>query len=383
MKVKFFCDYYREPTAAKYQHLLIVLAEGLKALNIPLWGNLDYWYDHEEQAYLIQKDKEDGDADVHVYTTCLGELNTDFIKDLDLNKINVLLDDQDGWASPSMDQEYAPFDLVLTCHYTKYLTDNEKLLEGYENFKPKYLPNVRPWAYGLSNRMKFYIQKHSVEKLKDRVLINYRVDHNLRVILTNKVKNLVKKWPIYTNTTQDPSLENLDILSYWAQTGRRHNEQYYKDLNGSLFTLAFGGELIFHPTEGKWHRKLWATMAKAITKIQRTLGLNESIKLTHVLIQFDNWRFTEAMASNTIPLHIDYDFWNFMWPINPTPGKHYIACKGLDAESMVKEMEAYSEEELKEIAENGRQWILDNYSAKPTAERFLKLIDEIKEQSGK
>jgi hypothetical protein len=380
MKVKFICDHYRGASCAMYQHMLIVLAEGLKELDISFWGNINYWFDHESKKFLIEKEKEyHGDADIYVYSSTLGESNTDFIKNIDLSKINVVLDDQDGWASPSMDNDYAPFDLVLTCHYNKFLEKNTLQMKSYEKFRTNYLPNVRPWAFGISNRIIQYNAKYYHLMVEDKVLLNYRVEHNLRTILTTKLSSIISKWSVYYNITSDPpNTDKQDKLSYWSQTGRRHHEQYFKDLNTSLFTMAFGGVLFFKPTGNDLFAKLHLKLSRLITKFQRLIGVSESINLTHIMSQFDNWRFIESMLSNSIPLHIDYDYWNICWPVNPIDGKHYIAVKGLNLKQALEKMESMSEVDLQNIRIKGREWAIENYGPKATAERFLKYIRELK-----
>ena len=92
------------------------------------------------------------------------------------------------------------------------------------------------------------------------------------------------------------------------------------------------------------------------------------------MTQYGGWRFFESFLSNTVPIQIDLDYWACEWPVLPIPGEHYWAVKGMDFEGSARELMKLSDQELKRISENGRKWVLDNYSPKPIADRFLSYI---------
>ena len=381
MKILFYSSAYQKPEWARYQHTSVSLAEGFRDLGIEYYGNIDYWYDLDNQCYLIQKAPEGFDPDVVIYSSHYLLDFPEELANVDFSKKTVLIDNEDGWDTPAMDDQYKDFDLILRCHLSKKVrTHREKML--WETAQAKcsnYLPQVKPWNFGLSYRMINAIDKFKDRPVKDQVLCNFRMPHNLRDLGVqgfNKV--LDKKYKIFNNITETLDVTDTDDhLSYWSQTGRRHNEVYYKDINESKFNYAFGGKFYYDPIGHNKLLKLKQTFQRGMAFLSNKLGLSPKENTYYTMTQYGGWRLFESFLSNTVPIQIDFDYWDLDWPVMPEHGKHYWAVKGFRFEESAKELDQLSEEELQKIVEQGRQWVLDNYHPKVVAERFLSYIEKL------
>ena len=115
MKILFHLEPYREPKMAHYQHAMLTIAEGLKELGVEFYGNIDYWYDLEDQEYTVQKAPEGFTPDVSIYSCWYVIRNKDtFLDKVNYDHINVLLDAQDGWETPVLWPIFDDFDLILS-----------------------------------------------------------------------------------------------------------------------------------------------------------------------------------------------------------------------------------------------------------------------------
>lgn len=378
MTFKFHISPYSNPGWARYQHTTVVLAEGFQALGLKYTGNIDYWWNVEEGEYLIQKSADDN-ADVHIYSSHLLLDDPSYMEKIDWTKYNVFIDNEDGFDTPAMEDKYAKFNLILRCHVNKkFYTFTEKM-EWAQEKRSNFLPQVKPWNFGLSNRIINYVDKYRGEEVKDRVLCNFRMPHNMRKLGVegfNKV--LSNQYEIYNNVTEGLDVtETDDDKGYWAQTGRRHNEQYYKDINGSKFTYAFGGKLWQDPIGSNKALKMKSIYYKGMDFIKKKIsGVEMYAPEIYTMTQYGGWRFFESFLSNTVPIQIDLAYWGCEWPEMPIASKHYWAVKGTNFEASAKELIKLSDEELQKISDQGREWVLKHYSPTAVANRFLSYIEK-------
>lgn len=377
MKIKFFSSPYRDPGNARYQHTSVVLAEGLRELGVPYFGDREYWWDLSTNCYLISDGGQE-DADVYVYSS---QFLLDFpseLEKIDYSKITILIDNEDGFYTPSMDDRYGKFDLILRCHYNKKFKEFKHLLDwdGKENWRPNYLKNVVPWNYALSYRMIEGVKKSWELKTENRVLSNFRMYHNYRQwSVEGFTKGFNNQIEIYNNITD--SLEVLDTddnLSYWAQTGRRHNEQFYSDINSSKLLFAFGGRVYYDPS-GSRFKELFG---RAFCKIANLMSLPPQEYRFNTMTQYGGWRLFEGFLANTVPIQLNFDYWGLDWPVNPIHKKHYWGVDGYNFEASAKELLSLSDRELSDIAQEGKEWVMRNYSPRVVASRFIDHIENLK-----
>jgi hypothetical protein len=323
MKIKFFCAKYEKATKAWYQQV-ISLAEGFIELGteeVEFFGNINYWFDNERNEYLIKEDN-NSDYDVAIYSFQYFESGND-MRSFNPNKFNVLYDHADGYGFWSR-CTHIPFNLILRSHYNII----------YEN---QYSKNVIPWFFYLPTCVINEIDKYS-HNIEEDVYVNFRLSHGLRTTQFNKIKSDIGSKNIYHNIS-----EGLDIiddsngnLTYWSQTGRRFDSNYFEELSKHRFTFAFGGELIGNG-----------------------------------LYQYDSWRFWEVMYSNSIPIHMNLEENGCKFPINPKHEKEYI---GVDTYYDYKKLLKYSKKDLVDISKQGKLFVKDNYNCKNIAKIFLAKI---------
>ncbi len=96
-----------------------------------------------------------------------------------------------------------------------------------------------------------------------------------------------------------------------------------------------------------------------------------SLKQNERIIQWDSWRFWEALALGSVPVHIDLEKHGVELPVMPENWKHYI---GINLNNIEEDIERIlsSESEIRKIAESGHEWVMRNYSSRKSAERFIK-----------
>lgn len=357
LRVKFFLMPFDGALNSRYQFISIVLAQGFKELGVRFTANINYWWQHNTNDYLFVQD--DADADVHIYESVFFTDQKNGWASVDDRKINILVDHNDRMFTPALDQAFKHFALILRNHY----------LPDY-----KYRSNVIPWAFGFTNHTLEHINASINEPVQNRVMISYRKLHDIRK-LSNQylVPKLAERFEIYDFESEDPPAAiQEDEKSLWCQTGRRYDPVYYKELNRSLLNLAFGGTPIVPPLP-------LSLPDKVVGKIKRTLlaaryGKENIPAHYYSLVQYDSWRLWESFASNACPVFSNCDQFGITFPVKPIAGKHYIAVDGFDFAGAARRIDAMSTEQIQEISSAGRDWVLQHYSPKPTAERFLQLI---------
>ena len=313
MIIKFFCDEYEYPAKAQYTQS-ICLAYGLKQKGIDFFGENNFWFDQESNSYLIRKDQRN--YDIAIYSDAYVRNNS---VTLDSSKYNVLYDQADGigsWAKLT----HLPFDLVLRTHYTERI---------------EYTKNVKPWVFYIPSIVRNTIKQFHSQEITEDVWVNHRIveGHPIR---THLYKMFVAKLPAERIFEKIIENEPEEYPSYWAQTGRRYNPLYFKELSKHRFTFSFGGSI--------YQEKL---------------------------IQYDSWRFWETMYSSSIPLQLNLSNWDCSFPVKPIENKHYIPI--LDSSS-IENLFEYSTKELNEISKQGIEFIEKYYTEEQLTNYFLENV---------
>lgn len=374
MRFKFFVIPIYPYGNDHYYHEIIALAEGLKELGHEVWGNVNYWFEPEKGSYLIKKN-ESKDFDVAIYDFRYVKsfehlLFREGYPNFDLKKIHVLVDRND-WISPiwHKNKHYRIFNLILAGHLLRNV---------------KYPPNVRPWAMGLTNRIIKYIDKYfNPDAPYEKVIgYNFRVGHNLRGYLVSRFREVPCKYPLVECVTKGlgGALPHGDLLDkyYWKKTKWRHDPLYFKMLNEKLLFFTVGGYYQFKPIVYEPYSILDRLKRKPFYYLYKLYKyFNKDFSPFIFVFQWDSFRFWEVLYSRACPIHLDFDYWNFLLPENPVEGKHYLGIKKLDVESFVNRLNSLSEEQILEIGLEGRNWVLEKYSPLAQAQRFLSYLNEI------
>jgi len=140
--VYFYCAPYESPEKARYQHTALSLAEGLRELGIASFASAPYWQEEPaEKRFTICHDAlcNPADCDAVVF-------NNDWLESghviaeakVRQSQPAVYLNAADGWRTRSADPTVRGCSLVLRSHY---------------NTSYHYPTHVKPWAFGLTNRI--------------------------------------------------------------------------------------------------------------------------------------------------------------------------------------------------------------------------------------
>lgn len=366
-KIFFYCTPSGPPDNTRDQYEIVTLAEGLKQLGIKFCSNIDFWrLSSDREEYLFEYDPEcnPDDCTIVVFNgASFDYYGNQFPRNLfhpRRNYLTVYMDRADGIRTPSFNKEFRQFDLILKTHY---------------NQKYNYPANVKPWAYGLSDRILDQTQDiPSFEERKRILLFNFRVNHTLRAKIRNVLlPNLKTVLPVDESIDRfDFPPTNPDDYLQWAQTGRRHYPQYYQRLKQSAACACFGGKFI--PV---WPRNLASLQARAMRKIVNSSVLASLPYRFSGILQWDSWRFWESLAAGCVTFHVDFEQNGLVLPVIPSNWQHYI---GVDLDNIQATVDQIAKEPeiLAKISVAGRQWAIEHYSPRAIATRFLETLQTLK-----
>jgi hypothetical protein len=360
--VFFYCAPSGIPDSKKtvYQHVLVALAEGLKELGVPFYANRDFWKPQiEENDYLFQLNSAvtPDDCSVVVIHTAWFTAGLPMPEDLfhhERRYITVYFESEAD-AKHAWNDEFRQFDLIFRCHY---------------NSRFKYPSNFHPWAFGLSNRILHeLVQIPIFSERNSSILVNFRIKHPIRNLVQEQLLPHLEPTLMVDSSvdpTQNPPVDPYALLQ-WTQTDRRHYPSYYKRLSFSRACACFGGLLINPwPLDAFGPSKPWD---RVINKFLSVLD-----RRPRRIMNWESWRFWEAMAAGSVVLHVNLEKYGAMLPVMPQNWHHYI---GVDLENLQDTVDRIESDPalLKTISSAGREWSLQHYSPLPTARRFLSTLN--------
>ena len=92
--------------------------------------------------------------------------------------------------------------------------------------------------------------------------------------------------------------------------------------------------------------------------------------ITKALYQWDSFRLWEAFSAGCLVIHTDLDEEGCVLPVMPQNGFHYLGLNLKNPRGMRERILKLSSS-FGQIAQNGREWALANYSPRAIAQRFL------------
>lgn len=346
-------------------HSCICLAEGLTDLGVACYSDFANYLPGIGKDFLMKYDDDHHiqDADIVIihYTLYERDVHADEtlirLNRLPRKYITVFLDDSDGLRTPGFRKGAQNCDYVLKSHYNRL----------YE-----YPDNFRPWQFGVSNRILNAVSPLPYSERIPQILVNFRAKHQLRDYMGELIRPVFSKymnWNAECDTFTSDTLEGDDLL-FWEQTGARHYPEYYKKLSSSMVCACYGG--VFAIPIGNYN-KYTAKIAREANDI---FHLYEWDRVR----QWDSWRLWEAWAAACCVVHIDLEKYGCVLPVMPENGKHYIGVdiKNIDKLESLLAMDSKRSGEsslLGDIAANGREFVLENYTPRKVAERLLNLIE--------
>lgn len=371
-RIFFYCR--NEP--GNLQEDVIALAEGFKDLGIPTYSSCDYWLQSTQPGdYLLSHDPNVGvdDCDIVIvsYTWPYWiRMNTFDLVRRPLPEglfkkgrkyTTVYMDNHDGHRTVSWEEEYRQFDVIL----------RSKL-----NRRAWHPSNLRPWAYGLNNRI--LDATSNALPFADRrkvLLINFGASHpyphgtrNLAARLFDpQIRNMFPLDDTKDDLRKRPAAP-YDALM-WEQTGNRYSSAYYERLKSSQAVACFCGELIPPmPYRNPECYLAGGNKAKLRRFFYELLGRFDPRSPRSV--QWDSFRFWEALAAGCVAFNLDLEYYGVELPVMPVNWKHYIGVNLSRIDQVITRLRDDPSTLLK-VAQLGQKWAYENYSPKAAATRLL------------
>jgi hypothetical protein len=350
-----------------YQHGTVCLGEGLKALGVEFYSNVNFWLPSQDEPFLFRYDSNvtPDDCDVVVINDFWWQKRSEFPRALfdpehllrkERSNQVVFLDLSDD--APQKNFREAGLDCFN--HYFKaHMTNSSPLFN-----------NSHAFPFGLSERiLKELHNLPAFSERKHELLVNTRSialygDHSLRnYIYKNFLPKINSIIPLNSTKLLDARKRGKYHSLQWAQASGRHNPGYYELLLSTTTCSSFGGYFIspfpYYP---------WTLPGRICRKAITKFGWK-----TSRLVQWDSWRFWESLAAGCVTIHLDFDKYGFLLPVMPENWKHYI---GIDLDNIDGSIDLIIKnlERLPEISAAGRSWALEYYSPVAVARRFLEIV---------
>ena len=363
------------------QEDVITLAEGLRELGIPFHANCNYWQETTEPgSWLFRHDPavRPDDCDVVVVSyfypywirsRTFQELRQplpDGLFKKGRKYKTVFMDHFDGHRTVSWEPEYRQFDLIL----------RTKL-----NRRAWHPANLRPWTMPLEKRI-IEATRNAPEFGKRRkvMLVNYGASHpyphGTRDLSAKVFEPKIEAILPIDRTKDDLTKEPQDPYErlMWRQTGYRFSRSYYERLKNSQAVACFCGEMIPPmPFRNPECYLVGGNKAKIRRFFYEMLGKLDPRPARSV--QWDSFRFWEALAAGCVAFNIDLERYGVVLPVMPENWKHYI---GINLENTDQDIRRIRESPalLEDVAASGREWALRNYHPVESAKRLLDSIGE-------
>jgi len=358
-----------------YDSGIIHLAEGLKEVGISFCASINYWRTAVNEDYLFKYNKDfnpAADADVVILSNTWAEHIDPFsfkeaalplpewLFDNSRKFLLIYLDLRDGYKTISYTPLFRKFDFIFRTH---------------KNLRTKNWPNIHPWAFGFQNRVIKGKKNISVENKNFQIAVNFyyshKYVHQLRELAENKIISGLDASFINRKVTARKKPEEPFSGLMFDQTGGLHNPEYYNILENTLIVAAFCGYMIPGLPDDPSVYLVGGNKAKIKKQVYKLLSAVTGYEQR--VIQWDSWRFWETLALGSVPMHVDLAKYGVELPVMPVNWKHYI---GVDLNNINQTVERVIEEKnlIYQIAKEGNEWCMINYSPEASAKRFLKTI---------
>lgn len=363
-----------------YQYDIIPLGEGLAELGVPFCANTTYWTKQDGEV-LFQSNSavRPLDCDAIVVSTSFlnrvkqtmeidrGELPRWLVdRQRGVRPVVVALDASDGYLSPVTTHWAGCFDIILRSQY---------------NHRLWWPGNVKPWAYGLTNRILQSAEKahRGWEEKKGCMYVfgaSHRFPHVAREWAAKHILPELSQIMPIDGAMDDLNVEPQDPWEalLWKQCTRKHLPGYFARLGSARACAAFCGDLIpafpakpdylVGGNKAKLKRTLWEGLGRILGRPRRN-------------VQPDSLRFWEALASGAAVLHHDAEETGWELPVPPVAFETYLPAS-LSGDNRRLFETLRDEKALRRIAELGWTWAFKNYRPRAVTERFLKLIQQRK-----
>ena len=157
----------------------------------------------------------------------------------------------------------------------------------------------------------------------------------------------------------------------WDQTSKRHSRVYFERMKSCLVSSAFCGDEI---PAAPWNPSKYCVGGGKARFLRSCFDSIQSIDPRPLrVVSGDSFRFWESLACGTIPIQVDFEHYGLKLPKQPRPFLHYLPVRLDDIpESSVRIKEILGR--IPELASGAKNWALEHYSPKATAQRLLEEI---------
>ena len=367
--------FYCREEEGNLQEDVIALAEGFRELGIPCYANCNYWQESVAGDYLLRHDPDVTPDDCDIVVVSYTWPYWIRMRTFDLVRRplpdglfkkgrryrTVYMDSHDGHRTVSWEPEFRQFDFIL----------RSKL-----NRRAWHPGNVRPWATGLNGRVIRATDGAAPFHARQRaILVNFGASHpyphGTREIARAQFDPRISAILPVDRTTDDLSQEPDDAYErlMWRQTGGRYSRAYYERLKSSQAVACFCGELIPPmPYRNPECYLVGGNKAKLRRFFYELLGRFD--RRPRRSVQWDSFRFWEALAAGCAAFNTDLDRYGVCLPVMPVNWTHYV---GIDLDRVEPVIERLIDDPgcLARIAAAGREWALSHYAPARMAERLL------------
>jgi hypothetical protein len=273
----------------------------------------------------------------------------------------VYMDSHDGYRTVSWEPEFRQFDVILRA----------KL-----NRRAWHPANMKPWVLGLNDRiLDATADPRPFADRSQRLLVNFGASHpyphGTRELAARTFEPRVAKVLPLDRTRDDLSVSPPDAFDalMWRQTGHRFSRSYYERLKSSQAVACFCGDMIPAAPFAGADRYLEgggrAKVRRAISEL-----LDRFDPRPRRAVQWDSFRFWEALAAGCAAINIDLDRYGVALPVMPTNWTHYI---GIDFDRTDEAVDRIVSDlgVLDRVAAAGREWAIEHYSPRALAARLL------------
>lgn len=312
---------YNGAKAANYQHAPIVFAEGLKQLKLPYSANINYFPDPSGN-YLFQQTETPSKTTIYIVTAHPEDFKSELIAFNDSRNYDIIiLDSKDEWIRPQSTN-------LLSLAHRYFMTSSKVITD-----------RIKPLCFAISNRLIEAIQAQAqvpwIER-DDSIFWAHRVDnHRLRNIVKDVYNKKSIKYHMYLDNFEPPEAETA--IHYWNHTGRRHNPQYFAELQKYKYLDAHGG---YDTRDGG-------------------------------IVQWDSWKVWEGFLSGMLVITADLDYYKIKLPVQPKPWVHYVPVNYNHIPDAYANLDRLSDEKKATIAKNGQQFALEHYTPKAMAKYIV------------
>lgn len=318
----------------RFSHVAICLAEGLQQIGIPIYSNIDYTHPSSSVRFIPTSD--------------ISLLENSYCTVMTLENICELFPYRVNQLECIHNKTLS---LCMHDNLSNFLIDPEiPLLCTHENeFRRN--DGIRiPIAFGLNQAM--IKQTFNLPEFTDRE--NY-VLRSFHPSLRQDVRSCL-------DLSLIPSLQyNIPVETRYTTL----QSDFMTLLSKTKYCLSYGG---------CFSQNISLTPVFQAMEACREFYSHITFTKDTVVDRWDSWRFWESLVSGCVTIHLDFEKYGFKLPVMPENWKHYI---GLDLANIHRDVERMldEQEQMQEIAYNGRLWALEHYSPIAVAKRFLKTIE--------